>query len=403
MINERVSYLMTRFMESHITEVELHELSAILLENEDDEAFLSSVKLLIQNSASAETYDPVAWEPVYRQVIDGAREVPVTKEAPVFYLLRRLLPYAAAVLLLGIGSWWWLNDTKTPATPPTTIAVKQPDILPGGNKATLTLANGSQVMLDSIKGDLAQMGAQQARNDNGHLQYNAGAAAVEYHTLSTPRGGQYQLTLPDGTVIWLNTASSIRYPTAFAGNERRVSITGEAYFEVAHDKTKPFIVELPAVHSTRTNGAGGGEVKVLGTHFNINAYSDEAATKVTLLEGSVAVKQSVAGSGQLARLKPGEQAILGSDSQLIIDHSPDTEQALAWKNGLFDFNDASLPQVMRQLERWYDIQVKYEGQPPAVKWRGKMDRGVKFSEVLDILTRMEVKYKQQGRTLTILP
>lgn len=401
MINERVSYLMTRFMERRITDAELHELSAILLENEDDEAFLSSVKLLIQNSASTETYDALAWEPVYRQVIDSAREAPVTKEAPVFYLLRRLLPYAAAVLLLGIGSWWWLNHTKTPATPPATIAVKQPDILPGGNKATLTLANGSQVVLDSVKGRLAQMGAQQASNDNGHLQYNAGAATVEYHTLSTPRGGQYQLTLPDGTVIWLNTASSIRYPTAFAGNERRVSVTGEAYFEVAHDKTKPFIVELPAVHSPHTEGAGGGEVKVLGTHFNINAYSDEAATKVTLLQGSVAVKRS--GSGQLARLKPGEQAILGTDSPFTIDRSPDTEQALAWKNGLFDFNGASLPEVMRQLERWYDIQVKYEGQPPVVKWRGKMDRGVKFSDVLDILTRMEVKYKQQGRTLIILP
>ena len=391
MINERISYLITQFIDKRISESELHELSAILLENDDNTPFQSAIENLIRQSSPATVYNAQEWEPIYRQIVGNSVKTapPVHK---IHFMRREWVRYAAAfILLLGAGTYVWIKHTPSlSAVNPIAAVSKQQEIAPGRNRAVLTLAGGKQIVLDSAQGYIMKQADLQIVNQDGKLDYQNSGTAVEYHTLSTPRGGQYKLTLPDGTSIWLNAASSVRYPTAFTGKERTVEITGEAYLEVAKDKAHPFVVH-----------ANGTEVRVLGTKFNVNAYEDDKVLKTTLLEGSVQIKQE-AGNGKPEMLKPGEQAQV-SNNGISIVHDADVEQALAWKNGLFNFNGAGLHAVMKQLDRWYDIQVKYEGNVPEVIFQGKMDRGVNLSDVLVILTKMEVKYRMEGRTLTITP
>ena len=270
------------------------------------------------------------------------------------------------------------------------IAAVQNDVAPGGNKAVLTLANGRQIFLDSAHtGMLAQQGnAQIVKTDSGRLEYTivqGKPAGIVYNTLMTPRGGQFKLRLPDGTDVWLNSASSIRYPTAFAEGERKVEITGEAYFEVAGDKAKPFQVKV-----------GDMNVLVMGTHFNINAYADEGAVATTLLEGSV----KVSSGNKSATLKPGQQAVAASE--LTIVNNANVEQIMAWKNGYFSFNQADLRTVLRMLERWYDIDVKYPDNIPVRHFTGELSRDLTLSQVISVLGEMDVKFKIEGKTLTVM-
>jgi ferric-dicitrate binding protein FerR (iron transport regulator) len=273
---------------------------------------------------------------------------------------------AAAVVLIMATSigWFWLNHASK--TQVTTVAKN--DIAPGGNKAVLTLADGSTIVLDNeANGVVAQEGnAKVVKLKNGQLMYakaDDGSASasgtVAYNTLSTPKGGQYNIELPDGSKVWLNAASSITYPTAFDAKERKVQVTGEAYFEVARvitendGKRVPFIVDI----RNKTNGGDMGQVQVLGTHFNINAYEDEDAVKTTLLEGKV---KFVNRQKDSLLLKPGQQAIASKQTSLSIDQSPNVEQIMAWKNGVFHFENADIKAVMRQVSRWYDVEVIYK-------------------------------------------
>jgi len=223
------------------------------------------------------------------------------------------------------------------------------------------------------------------------------------NSLSTPKGGQYQLTLPDGTNVWLNAASSITFPTAFTGSQRSVEISGEVYFEVAKRLDRPFVVGVN----------GRQSVLVLGTQFNINGYSDEAAIQTTLIAGSVKVQCRVAGltrnDAASVILKPGQQAVVAASDQgarskkgILVNPDTDIEKVMAWKKGLFNFNGADVPTVMRQLERWYDIQVRYEGAVPVIRFKGELDRGVNLSEVLKILPEIGIQYRLEGRTLVVL-
>jgi len=192
--------------------------------------------------------------------------------------------------------------------------------------------------------------------------------------------------LPDGTQVWLNAASSITYPVAFTGKQRNVKISREAYFEVMQDKEKPFVVEVD----------GGMPVEVLGTHFNVNSYTDEGAVKTTLLEGSVRVGQGVV-------LKPGQQ-VWADGQRLSVRSNINMDKVMAWKNGLFNFEDASLQEVMRQLERWYDITVVYEGRIPDIQFEGEISRNINLSNLLRVLARAEVKFRlEEGRRLVVLP
>jgi transmembrane sensor len=263
---------------------------------------------------------------------------------------------------------------------------------PGSNKAILTLSGGATIILDDTQnGHVARQGGTEiAKSANGKLVYNVvkGAPAeVVFNTLTTPRGGQFKLVLPDGSEVWLNAASSIKYPTAFINNERKVEISGEVYFEIVHNEAKPFKVIV-----------NGMEVKVLGTHFNINAYNDEAAVKTTLLEGSVSLTKGHAD----IKLKPGQQAQVSDENIKVIDNI-DTDQVLAWKNGYFSFKRADLQTVMRQIARWYDVEISYEGKIPERQFGGKIDRNSNASEVLKILEESKVHFRIEDKKIIVRP
>ena len=301
--------------------------------------------------------------------------------------------WAAAILILalGSGSYLWLTH-RTVSAP---LSVVKNDVAPGGNRATLTLSDGTVVPLDSAaSGAIARQGnTSVVKLGGGRISYKGAPGDADgslMNTLHTPRGGQYQLTLPDGTRVWLNAASSITYPVAFIGKDRPVQISGEAYLEVATNKGKPFIV----------NVEGGSAIEVLGTHFNVNSYSDENSVKTTLLEGSIKV---TAGPNAAVTLKPGQQAQL-TMQHLSVDNSADTEKVLAWKNGLFDFDGASLQEVLRQLSRWYDVDVVYEKGVPNIQFEGEISRNIQLSDLLKVLARAEVKFRiEEGHRLVVLP
>jgi transmembrane sensor len=312
----------------------------------------------------------------------------------------RWVAAAIFIIILGTVATVFFNNNKRGNTEIVETKQEKPvpaDAPPGRNGAILTLASGEKVLLDSLgNGIVTTQGKTTVLIKNGRLVYDASARQNEvlYNTITTPKGRQYQLALPDGSLVWLNAASSITYPTVFAGNDRSVNLTGEAYFEVAKDKSKPFHVK---VHKM--------DVEVLGTHFNINAYNDEGVIKTTLLEGKVKVvnDEPATGSQQPAVLKPGEQAILTSDSRLTINDDADVETVMAWKNGRFQFDRTPLPVVMRQLSRWYDMEVEYVKDTPDVVFAGKMGRDLNLSQVLNVLSKMEVNFKVEGKKLIVMP
>jgi len=271
-------------------------------------------------------------------------------------------------------------------------------IVPGANKAILTLANGKQVVLTDIgNGKFDKQGnAAVSKTANGQLIYtldpaSAGSAAKElvYNTMNTPMGGQYWIVLADGTRVFLNAGSSLRYPVSFAGNERKVELKGEAYFEVVHNNAQPFKVVT-----------GGQVIEDIGTKFNINAYDDEPVMKTTLIEG--AVKAST--QNQHVILKPGQQAQINSSDPThaikVIRHA-NIDEAMAWKNGLFEFDNSGIKQVMSNTSRWYDFKVVYENKIPDLKISGRLSRNVNFTGLIDLLKFEGVKFRIEGRKVTI--
>jgi len=306
--------------------------------------------------------------------------------------LRNWLIAAGLVLAAGSGLFWWMqNSTLGPGVAEVQSTPVSTDVAPGANRAVLVLADGSSVLLDDAqKGVLSrQANAIINKTADGQIVYENQAAnepaPLVYNTISTPRAGQYRLTLTDGTKVWLNAATSLQFPASFAGKERRVKLTGEAYFEVAPNATQPFIVETPYQ-----------SVEVLGTHFNVNAYEDEALTRTTLLEGKVKVQSGA--SSQV--IKPGQQAASMQAGSIHINEA-DTEEAVAWKNGYFKFNKADIQTIMRQLERWYDVDVEYRGAVPTDLFVGKINRSENISGVLRILELSKVQFKIENRKIIV--
>lgn len=271
------------------------------------------------------------------------------------------------------------------------------DILPGGNKAYLTLADGSKISLnDAPNGQLAtQANIKISKSADGQIVYeignhNANASIISYNTIETPNGGQYQINLPDGTKVWLNANSSLRYPTVFVGNKRTVNLSGEAYFEVAKNAKMPFFVQ------SKYQG-----VEVLGTHFNINAYDDEPMVKTTLLEGSVKVAANHSNQYQL--LKPNQQAQLDPKNNAISVADVNTEEAIAWKNGNFLFADEDLKSIMRKVGRWYDVEVDYQTKIDGSTFSGIVSRSKKVSQVIKIIEKTSnYKIKIEERRLIVM-
>ena len=312
---------------------------------------------------------------------------------------RRRWSYTAAASIIAVvcagGIWLWLSrNHPTAPIPATTRTIATTDVKPGGNKAILTLADGRRIDLDTTaNGVLAKQGNTSiAKLSNGQLAYNNIAKqplVLAYNSLSTPRAGQFMLRLPDGTHVWLNNASVLRYPVAFIGPDRTVELAGEAYFEVAKDAAHPFRVKVQ----------DGATVDVLGTSFNIMAYSDEPAEQTTLIDGSIRVTRD----RQSALLKPAEQSALDAAGKLRITPDVDVQQVIAWKNGYFNFDHASLQTTMRQLARWYDIDVVYQGQIPEHEFQGKIQRSLLLSDVLRGLENDQVHFRLDGRKLIVTP
>lgn len=312
------------------------------------------------------------------------------QKAKQVLLFKRIAVAASILLCLSVGLYLAMRNNEPQQF---TVSAKN-DVKPGRNKAILTLADGSVIDLDNAKtGQLAtQSGIIVRKTANGKLEYivkdvaNANQA-ISTNLISTPRGGQYEVTLPDGTKVWLNAASSLKYPSSFAKNERKVELQGEAYFEVAKDKNRPFRV------ATKQQ-----TVEVLGTHFNISAYNDEAQVKTTLLEGAVNVSS---GTNSL-KLKPGQQALLNlADAKLRLNPNVDVDKEMAWKNDLFAFDNDDLKTIMRQISRWYDLDVVYQGKITDEKYVGEIPRNSNLSEVFKILELNHVHIDAKGKVLTV--
>ena len=313
----------------------------------------------------------------------------------VYYLNTRFKWWAAAsVIFLLAGFSYFLFFNKT--TKPTQVAqVLQNDIkAPQLNNAMITLANGQKVYLDSVtNGALAIQGnIKLLKLANGKIVYQHSSGKVstkmEFNTLTNPRGSKViNMVLADGSKVWLNAGSSLTYPVLFVGNSRKVSVTGEAYFEVAHNVSKPFVV-----HN------GTMDVQVVGTHFNVNAFEDEGDDiKVTLLEGSVKINNGNATN----LLKPGQQAVVTKDIKVLND--VDMEFVMAWKNGYFHFDNSSLQNVLKEVSRWYDVEVIYDGYNQPRQFVGEIQRDLSLSETLKILQKNGVHFKIQGKKLRVMP
>lgn len=313
------------------------------------------------------------------------------KKRPYYQTIYRYAAAAVILLIASVTIFIMRKDGNSRSNTKQTAQV----IRPGGNKATLTLSNGKRIVLDEAhNGQIAQQSnVNITKTANNQIVYAAtsnGSEQAAYtlqNTISTPNGGQYQLVLPDGTKAILNAATSLTYPAEFHGSERLVQLNGEAYFEVAKNKKMPFRVK-----------AGNQTVEVLGTHFNVNAYTDEAFVKTTLLEGSVKVS-----SGENSTLiVPGEQAIT-NDGQggAIVKRIVDVDKETAWKNGLFSFEDEDLKSIMRQVARWYDVKVVYAGNLPDEKFIGEISRASNLSDVFKILELNHVHFDVQGKTVTV--
>lgn len=303
---------------------------------------------------------------------------------------------AAVIVAFIIGGIIYAQLNRQPGQSVAQVTAKPPalhghDIAPGTNKAMIRLEDGSSVFLDdAVTGIIAKQGNTQVlRLSSGEVVYKSGNNDDEVHinTMTTPRGGRYQLTLADGTKVWMNSASSISYPTSFVEKERKVKVSGEVYFEVAKNPQQPFYVIID----------NETEIKVLGTHFNVNTYADNGSVNTTLLEGTV----SISNNHKEQILKPGQQAEIKNNA-IYLKNNVDTAQVMAWKNGYFSFNSTDLKMVMKLLARWYDIDVEYEGQMPEMKFWGGISMHSTLSQVLQVLEESKIRFRIEDKKIVVL-
>ncbi|MHA4810956.1 FecR family protein [Flavitalea flava] len=323
------------------------------------------------------------------------------KRGLVFQMKRLRFAGAALLLLVASGALVVLlgRNTITGIALQKQTPQSNKDPLPGSNKAVLTLDDGSTIVLDGARtGSLTLQGnTRVVKSRDGQLQYQSVAGdnpdKISYNTLATPKGGQYKLVLPDGSQVWLNAASSIRYPAVFTGTERKVEVAGEAYFEIVKNASMPFRV----LADHRLKAAHPMEIQVLGTQFNVNAYADEETIRTTLLEGSV----KVAKGGASGILKPGQQSRLQENGEMVWIPNADVEKAMAWKNGVFEFGDENLQTILRQIARWYDVEVVYEGSVPTERFTGRVSRNTSLSGVLKILKLSDIRLTVENNKIIV--
>ncbi|MGN6268014.1 MAG: FecR family protein [Ginsengibacter sp.] len=388
---ERIHYLLDTYLSKKATPMEESELMGWILEAKEDSELKNYVLRIWNENKSAEDLSYVNWDEIYSSVI---RPKVVSLQPKVRQMRWVKLTAAAAIFIaLAAGAYFYL--APQPNYPVATSIKKVNDIAPPlGTKAVLTLADGTKIVLDSTgNGIVAVQGnVKITKQGIGGISYmGTTAGKISYNTLSVPRGSRpLHLTLSDGTRVWINVGSSLTYPTAFTGKERKVTMTGEAYFEVAHNSSMPFLVQ----HNDAT-------VKVLGTRFNVNSYEDESTERITLLEGSVRVSQATS-SGLL---KPGQQARINNDgnSGIKIVNDVDMNEVMAWKDGKFMFDkNTDIYTIMRQVSRWYNVDVEYQGKINQRFW-GSISKDVNVSQVLKILEAAGgIKFKVEENKIIVM-
>ncbi len=398
MPNARLTYLFNQYFNKTATQQEEHELFKLLNDYADNEELDGLLKKAWDGLENPEVvFDPIKSDHILNYILhaktkeDHIVDVPSARNNLVW----RKIGIAAVILLFAYtGAHFYFYQPQKQFKKVVQKLPLHNDVLPGGNKAVLTLANGKKIILDNANtGVLAKQGSTDIdKTKDGQIIYKAfnhgqNDQNITLNTVSTPRGGQYQVVLSDGSKVWLNAASSLRFPAVFKGKTREVEITGEAYFEVAKNAAMPFFVKT-----------GRFVVEVLGTHFNIMAYNNESFIKTTLLEGAVKVRSG----NSIHFLKPGQQALLNAQGQTKIIEDVDVDDETAWKNGLFQFKDAGIETVMRQAERWYNVTISYEGKIPVKQFTGRISRDVKVSELLNMLKYFGVNFRIDGKNITVM-
>ncbi len=387
----RIAYLIAGYIRGSLTESEHDELDNWVEESDDNMLLFEELTDEKNIEANLEWMDKTMTEKnleLTKNKIEFNPKYKKLKTKIWFYSV------AASVIILVAAFAIYKIINHKQSNQISTANIDENEIRPGGNKATLTLSNGSVIDLANISNGLIKqdVGTIIKKAKEGEIVYDTRSEnnnrAVSYNILSTPKGGQYQVQLPDGSTVWLNAGSSLRYPTAFSTTNRTVELKGEGFFEITKDKTKPFIVKL----------ADGSEVKVLGTHFNIMAYENEKSEDITLLKGSVQIKKG----DEIQNLTPGEQGKIIS-SKIILINSADTDQVIGWKNGQFVFRDADIQSIMRQVARWYDVDIKFEA-AKSEHFNATISRNEPVLKLLNILEETgEVHFKIKNKIIYVLP
>ncbi|WP_160712898.1 FecR family protein [Chitinophaga solisilvae] len=378
---EYYRFLLQRYYDGTATEAETEELFAELRKEADEDTWTELISELHSQAPADPAYNAAAYEQ------DLARILQPQQQPPLRIWWRYAAAAAATAALLIGGIWYFTRPVRQAETTP---AGGFADVKPGTSGAVLTLADGSQIVLDSLQnGVVTQQQGTTVLLQNGQLAYQAsGNSAAGNNTMTTPRGRRFRLQLPDGTLVWLNAASAISFPTAFSRTERKVRLTGEAYFEVTPDKAAPFIVTL----NNQT------AVQVLGTHFNISAYPDEPQIRTTLMEGAVKVKLQQ----QEQVLKPGQQLqINNAGGPMQLQQHVDTSAVIGWKNGILHFDNKKLTEVINMIARWYDIEVVYKTVPADISFVGETGSDVNLSSVLNFLKESGIHFRMEGKTLVV--
>ncbi len=404
---DRLQYLLEQLFHHACTEEEKEELALWIDTLQNDEEWKNHLSRIWNSYEPDEKMDPYHADAILKQILQKEKENnPYAKQlTPRFssvssQMMRWSVAAAAVVGILILLSIIFLTKKPLPVNNTSEGTIAANDIKPGGNKATLTLANGKVIVLDSVhNGVLAnQRAGNVVKVSAGLLKYDQSSiinpqSSAEYNMITTPLGGQYQIILSDGSKVWLNAGSSLKFPVAFSEKERKVFVSGEAYFEIAQNAQTPFIV-----HILSGKGQPEGVIQVLGTDFNINAYNDAPSVKTTLVDGSVKVLNG--DNKQL--LLPGEQAEMQDNGSIKVNKNINLDEIIAWKNGLFDFEGNDIEEVMNQIAKWYNVEVNYAAIPPA-HFVGTISRNVNIPEVLKMLEMTgAAHFKVEGRTVTVM-
>jgi transmembrane sensor len=417
----RITSLIEKFLEEQLGPEEEKELKEWLAEAEHNDLFFQQITnrevLREKLKYYASTDSEAIWNKTLQKIDGGAKLVDLYPTRKTIKMPFGKIAVAASILvLISAGTWFYFSQSTNKQTAENgknePAGIYSP-IVPGGNKAILTLSDGKTIPLATVQnGNLADQGQMQITKIDGRLIYTRkpdsdGSLHSKdiYNTVTTPRGGEYQITLPDGSKVWLNAASSLRFPIAFAGNERIVELTGEAYFEVnpqeqavakGRNAQNSKIAKTPFIVKINTPAGNKNEVEVLGTHFNVMAYTDESAIKTTLVEGKV----KVTSGSSIQTIRPGEQARLSEGT--ISVKNVEASDVVSWTSGFIPVSGPDVEYTMRQIARWYDVNIIFQGKKPEGSFEGKLPRTASIENVIKLLNVNNIKARLNGKDRTII-